>query len=500
MSKKQENNTPEISTEDEFAIRREKRQNLIDNNIDPYPPYYKKDVTLADIKKKYVNVTKEAPTTDLVTTAGRIIAKRGHGKASFGNISDETESMQVYARKDVIGEEGYAIYATLDVGDIIGVTGTPFLTNTGELTIKVSEFTLLSKSLNPLPEKFHGLQDKELRYRKRYLDLITNPEIKDTFKKRSQVISSIRRYLENEAFMEVETPVLQPIAGGASAKPFMTHHNALDMKLYLRIALELHLKRLIVGGFERVFEIGRVFRNEGVSYKHNPEYTLLELYQAYADYNDMMELTENLLGTLAKEITGGHKVQYDNVEINFKPPFARMTMASVIEKYSGIDIYKHDFKSLKKELEKISIHVDETYTSKGQLINLVYDKKVEENIIQPTFITDYPLETSPLAKKHRDNPEIVERFELVINTMEIANAFSELNDPVDQKERFEDQLKQREAGDEEAHMMDDDFIESLEYGMPPTGGLGIGIDRVVMLLTNSQSIRDVLLFPHMKHK
>lgn len=500
MSNKQKHETSELTKEDEFAIRREKRQTLIDSNINPYPPYYKKEVSLSEIKEKYATVTKEKPTTESVVTAGRIIARRGHGKASFGNIADASGAMQIYARKDVIGEEDYAIYATLDVGDIIGVTGTPFLTNTGELTIKISSFTLLSKSLNPLPEKFHGLQDKELRYRKRYLDLISNPEIKDVFKKRSQIISSIRRYLEDQEFMEVETPVLHPIAGGASAKPFITHHNALDMKFYLRIALELHLKRLIVGGFEKVYEIGRVFRNEGISYKHNPEYTLLELYQAYADYKDMMTLTENLLGSLAKELTGSYKVPYGEVELDFKPPFARMTMASVIEKYSGIDINKHDFKSLKKELEKKNISVDETYTSKGQLINLVYDKKVEQNIIQPTFITDYPLETSPLAKKHRDNPEIVERFELIINTMEIANAFSELNDPVDQKKRFEDQLKQREAGDEEAHMMDEDFIESLEYGMPPTGGLGIGIDRIVMLLTNCQSIRDVLLFPHMRHK
>ncbi|OGI10899.1 MAG: lysine--tRNA ligase [Candidatus Margulisbacteria bacterium GWF2_35_9] len=500
MSKDQIIEIPEETIEDEFAVRREKRQKLIDNNINPYPHIYKKEISLSGIKNTFATVTKEAPTEEIVITAGRIIAKRGHGKASFANIADSTDTMQIYARKDVLGDESYEIYSMLDLGDIIGVSGVPFITNTGELTIKISSFILLSKALNPLPEKFHGLQDKELRYRKRYLDLISNPEIKNVFRKRSQIISSIRKYLENQEFMEVETPVLHSIAGGANAKPFITHHNALDMKFYLRIALELHLKRLIVGGFDKVFEIGRVFRNEGISYKHNPEYTLLELYQAYADYKDMMSLTENLLGSLAKELTGSEKVQYGDVVLDFKPPFARMTMAEVIEKYSGVNINKHDFDSLKKELKSKKISVDETLTTKGQLINLVYDKMVEHNIIQPTFITDYPLETSPLAKKHRDNPALVERFELIVNTLEIANAYSELNDPIDQRERFEEQLVQREAGDEEAHMMDSDFIESLEYGMPPTGGLGIGIDRVVMLLTNSPSIRDVLLFPHMRHK
>ncbi len=489
----------EVQKIDEFQLRRDKVKEYEEQGVNPYPSFYNREIDIQEIRAKYQVDVEGGKEGVVVSTAGRLMAKRGHGKASFGNIMDGNGKIQVYARKDVM-DERYDEYMKLDVGDFVGVKGLLFITKTGELTIRVQEFTLLAKALNPLPEKFHGLQDKELRYRKRYLDLISNPEIKDVFHKRSKIISLIRRMLEDKTFMEVETPVLHSIAGGATAKPFITHHNALDMKLYQRIALELHLKRLIVGGFEKVFEIGRVFRNEGISYKHNPEYTLLELYQAYADYNDMMDLTEEIISSLAKEITGDYKVAFDDNEIDFTPPWTRATMASLIKKYSDIDIDGKSFDELKKEMEAKGIYVKGEYTSSGQLVNLLYDEKVEMNLIQPTFVTDYPLETSPLAKKHRDNPALVERFELVINTMEIANAFSELNDAQDQKQRFESQVAQREAGDDEAHMMDEDFIEALEYGMPPTGGLGIGIDRVVMLLTGQTSIRDVLLFPHMRHK
>ncbi len=497
MSHKEEVTTNPI---DEFAMRREKRLDLISKNINPYPNYFKKELSLSEVRSQSSKVEKDAPSGLIFVTAGRIIAKRGHGKASFANLLDDSGTLQLYFKQDIIGEEKYDLSRTLDLGDFLGITGEPFITHTGELTLKVLDFTLLAKSLNPLPEKFHGLHDKELRYRKRHLDLIANPDVKKVFQNRSKIISLLRRHLENEGFMEVETPVLQTIPGGASAKPFNTHHNALEMELHLRISLELPLKRLIVGGFEKVFEIGRVFRNEGISYKHNPEYTLMELYQAYADYNDMMTLTENVLSSLAKEITGSFKVEYGDTVLDFTPPFKRITMTDAIKTHTNIDISKHDFASLKKEIAKLKINLDETYTSSGQLVNFLYDEFVEKHLIQPTFITDYPIETSPLAKTHRSLPGMVERFELIINTLEVANAYTELNDPVDQKGRFMEQAKQREAGDEEAHMMDTDFVEALEYGMPPTGGLGIGIDRVVMLLTNAQSIRDVLLFPHMKNK
>ncbi|MEK6557450.1 MAG: lysine--tRNA ligase, partial [Candidatus Margulisiibacteriota bacterium] len=433
-----------------------------------------------------------------VTTAGRLMAKRGHGKASFSNLQDETSAIQLYAKLDELGETTYELYRSLDVGDIIGLTGTAFYTHTGELTLKVTGLTLLAKALNPLPEKYHGLQDKEIRYRKRHLDLIMNKDVRDLFIQRSRILTFIRSFLNDRGFMEIESPVLHSLAGGAAARPFITHHNALDTKLYLRIALELHLKRLIVGGFEKVFEIGRVFRNEGISYKHNPEYTLLELYQAYADYRDMMSLMEDILSSLAKTITGDFKVLYGDTVLDFTPPFKRITMRDAIKQYTDIDIEGKTFDALRKAILAKKIEINPAFTSIGQLIMLLYDEAVEDHLIQPTFVIDYPLETSPLAKKHRDNPLLVERFELIVNTLEISNAFSELTDPVDQRERFVEQLKQREAGDDEAHVMDTDFVETLEAGMPPTGGLGIGIDRVVMLLTNSPSIRDVLLFPHLR--
>lgn len=485
---------------DEFAARREKRQNLIDQGINPYPVHFKKKLSLAQIREKYSTLEAEKESPEILVTAGRLVTKRGHGKASFGHLQDESGQLQIYTKLDNVGDDLYNLYRVLDMGDIIGVSGVAFITHTGELTLRVQHFTLLSKALNPLPEKFHGLSDRELRYRKRYVDLIANPDVMEVFRKRSAIISFIRRFLEDRGFMEVETPVLHTMAGGAAAKPFITHHNALDMRQYLRIALELHLKRLIVGGFEKVFEIGRVFRNEGISYKHNPEYTLLELYQAYADVNDMMELMETLLSSAAKAITGNTVVKYGDVTLDFTPPFKRWPMSEAIHKYSGIDIEGKDFAAIVAAMKETKIPVDPMHTSRGQLIMYLYDEYVEDHLIQPTFIIDYPIETSPLAKKHRSKEGLVERFELIVNTLEISNAFTELNDPVDQHERFVDQLKQKEAGDEEAHGMDTDFVEALEQGMPPTGGLGIGIDRVVMLLTNSQSIRDVLLFPHLKQK
>lgn len=482
----------------EFEVRREKLQNLLDSNDVPFKYNYDKDIDLKDFNQKYAEITKEDNITDTISTAGRIIAKRGHGKACFINILDQDDKAQVYARQDILGDEPYAAVQKYDVGDIIGIKGIPFRTNRGELSIKVQEATLLTKSLNPLPEKFHGLTDKEQRYRKRYVDLIANPEVRDAFIIRSKIIAHIRTLLGEKGFMEVETPILNTIAGGATARPFITKHNALDMDLFMRIAPELYLKRLIVGGFEKVFEIGRVFRNEGISIKHNPEFTLLELYQAYADYTDVMELTEEIIVSLLNITRGTTKIEYQGTEIDFTPPFKRITMTDAIKEYANIDI-SLPLEELKEAAEQKNIGIEDRMT-KGQIINRIYDELVEDHLIQPTFVMDYPVETSPLAKKKRDDDTLTERFELVINKMEMANAFSELNDPIDQKGRFEEQVKEREAGDDEAQMMDSDYVEALEYGMPPTGGLGIGIDRLTMLLTDSASIRDVIFFPHMRNK
>jgi lysyl-tRNA synthetase, class II len=494
------NNTTQIETPVSDASIEENRiqkcEELRKRNINPFVHNYDKKDNINELNEKYKDLAHGDENKDIIKTAGRLMAQRGHGKASFGNIKDDSGKIQIYAKLDILGEELFNNFMDLDIGDIIGIEGSPFVTKRGELSIRVSSVQLLTKSLLPLPEKFHGLQDKETRYRKRYVDLIANDEVKDTFKTRSQTISQIRRFLEDDGFMEVETPVLQHIYGGAAARPFQTHHNTLDQNLYLRIALELPLKRLIVGGFEKVFEIGRVFRNEGVSYKHNPEYTLLELYQAYTDYEDIMKLTETLVSGLVQKNKGSYKLTYQEQEIDFKPPFKRLTLANAIKQYADVDIT--DKAALVKKAKEAGASVTEK-SSIGELINTVYDKHVEHNLIEPTFITDYPWETSPLAKRKRDNDDLVERFELIINGMEIANAFSELNDPIDQLSRFEDQLKAKEAGDEEAHQMDSDYVEALKYGMPPTGGLGIGIDRIVMLLTDSHSIRDVLFFPHMKN-
>jgi len=484
-----------MTTHTEQDNRIDKVQSLKTAGINPFVHSFNKTHMIDDIRNQYSDISRENPTTDVIQTAARLMAKRGHGKALFGNIKDESGSIQFYCNINQVGQELFTMIESTDIGDIIGLSGVPFMTQRGELSIRIDSFTLLTKSIEPLPEKFHGLQDKETRYRKRYVDLIVNDTVKDVFKSRSTIILNIRNFLTSQSFMEVETPVLQSIYGGAAARPFMTHHNELDQSLYLRIALELPLKRLIVGGYENVFEIGRVFRNEGVSYKHNPEYTLLELYKAYADYTDMMALTETLLSTLVKKQTGGYELTYQDQQLNFTPPFTRMSMVDALKHYANVTQFSQD--ALLKTCRELDIDC-EPNAHVGQLIGLIYDKAVEPKLIQPTFIFDYPWETSPLAKRHRDNPDFAERFELIINGMEIANAFTELNDPIDQFDRFKDQERAREAGDQEAHQMDDDFIHALKYGMPPTGGLGIGIDRIVMLLTNQASIRDVLFFPHMK--
>ena len=396
-----------------------------------------------------------------------------------------------------MGDEPYAEYKTYDIGDIVGLDGEAFRTNAGEISVKCHSVTLLSKSLLPLPEKFHGLKDMDLRYRQRYVDLIVNPEVKETFAKRSKIIKAIRDYLDEKGFMEVETPILHGTAGGAAARPFITHHNTLDIDMYLRIATELHLKRLIVGGFERVYEIGRIFRNEGMDIKHNPEFTTMELYQAYTDYNGMMELCEGLFAHCSKVLYGTTKITYQGQEIDLTPPWNRMSMNDAVKQYTGVDFSAADTDEQAREMaKKLGLEVENE--TAGKILSMAFDAFVEEKLVQPTFITDYPVEISPLAKRKPDNPKLTERFELFITSRELANAFSELNDPIDQKQRFVDQLKEREAGDEEAHMMDEDFVNALEYGMPPTGGIGIGIDRMVMLLTDSYSIRDVLLFPTMK--
>ena len=487
-------NLDQLSEEEMRAL---KLKQLKSSTTNPFAYNYKRDHSAQEILSKYNSLDTGEASENIIHLAGRITAKRDHGKAFFGNLLDETGTIQFYANLNTLGDEKFNLLLSLDTGDFIGIKGTPFRTRRGELTLNISEFELLTKAMLPLPEKYHGLQDKELRYRHRYLDLIANPETKETFKTRSKTISNIRKFLEKEGFIEVETPILQNIYGGAAAKPFKTFHNTLDQDLYLRIALELHLKRLIVGGFEKVFEIGRAFRNEGISYKHNPEYTMLELYEAYVDYNDIMTLTENLISSLVKETCGSYKITYQENEIDFTPPFKRLSMTDALTKKLNIDI--NNIQSLKEKAKELKLDIPKN-VSKGHLILELYDATIEETLIQPTFIIDHPWETSPLAKRHRDNPDLVERFELIVNGMELANAFSELNDPEDQHDRFLDQLKAKEQGYEEAHEMDEDFIKALKHGMPPTGGLGLGIDRIVMLLTNSHSIRDVIFFPHMKSK
>lgn len=477
-----------------LKVKREKLNELQVNGKDPFK-VMKYDVT--NHSKDIIDNYEKFEEKD-VSVAGRIMTKRIMGKASFCNINDQEGNIQIYIKRDDIGEDSYADFKKYDIGDIVGIKGTVFKTKTGETSIKAFSVVLLSKSLQILPEKFHGLKDTDVRYRQRYIDLIVNQEVRDTFIKRSQILRSMRNYLDNQGFLEVETPVLVSNAGGANARPFDTHHNALDQDLYLRISLELYLKRLIVGGLERVYEIGRVFRNEGLSVRHNPEFTLLELYQAYTDYYGMMDLVENLFKHVAMEVLGTTLIKYDEVEMDLSKPFERLTMVDAVKKYTGVDFNEIADEAAAKVLAK-EHHIEfEERHKKGDILNLFFEKYVEDKLDQPTFIMDHPVEISPLAKRRNDNPEYTERFELFITKRELANAFSELNDPVDQRKRFEDQEALRAAGDDEAHKLDEDFITALEYGMPPTGGIGIGVDRLVMLLTNSAAIRDVLLFPTMK--
>ena len=477
-----------------LKVRREKLEKFQSEGKDPFKIVkYAADTHSDDITQNYEEFEGKE-----VSMAGRLMAKRVMGKASFANIQDRNGKMQLYVSRNDIGEESYADFKKYDIGDIIGIKGTVFKTKTGEISVHASSVALLSKSLQILPEKFHGLKDQELRYRQRYMDLIVNPEVKEVFFKRSAIIREIRNFLDSKGFLEVETPVLQTIPGGAAARPFITHHNALDIDMYCRIALELPLKRLIVGGFERVYEIGRVFRNEGVSIRHNPEFTLMELYQAYTDYNGMMDITEEMFRTVANKVNGKMTVNYGGHEIDLEKPFARMTMVEAVKKYSQIDFDNiNSDEEAKAVAKEKGVEFEERHV-KGDILNLFFEEFAEQNLIQPTFIMDYPVEISPLTKRKPDKPEYTERFELFIVGREYGNAYSELNDPIDQKKRFEHQEAMRAAGDDEANMIDDDFICALEYGMPPTGGLGVGIDRLVMLLTESVSIRDVILFPTMK--
>ncbi|HWQ41852.1 MAG TPA: lysine--tRNA ligase [Desulfosporosinus sp.] len=481
------------NTNDLWRIRLEKLELLRQAGIEPYADHYKRTHKAIEILERFEELEDQE-----VSVAGRIMSKRDQGKVIFAHVQDFSGRIQIYIRKDELGETLFDLITKFDVGDIIGVEGKVFRTKRGEISIHARSVKLLSKAMRPLPEKFHGLTNVETRYRRRYLDLVMNPDVRQVFVARSKIIRVMREFLEEREFLEVETPTLHTIAGGAAARPFSTHHNALDMDLYLRIALELPLKRLIVGGFEKVFEIGRTFRNEGISIKHNPEFTMMELYQAYANYEDIMELTEDMISHIVQRVHGTLEITYQGQALQFKTPWRRLPMLEGILEYSGVD-----FRSIVTDeqarivAQEKGIHVDED-ASRGKIINEFFEEFVEPNLMQPTFITGHPVEISPLAKRNVEQPEYTDRFEAFIFGRELANAFSELNDPIDQRQRFEAQTAERAKGDDEAHMMDEDFVQALEYGLPPTGGLGIGIDRLVMLLTDSASIRDVILFPTMR--
>lgn len=489
------NEEQELDMNQLMLVRREKLDKLKAEGKDPFKiTRFDRTHTSKEIKDNYDELEGKD-----VTIAGRIMAKRIMGKASFCHIQDSTGKIQSYVSINDLGEESYKAFKEDDIGDIVGITGFVFKTKTGEISIHAKELTLLAKSLRPLPEKFHGLKDTDLRYRQRYVDLIVNPEVKDTFEKRTKIIKTIREILDEKNYIEVETPILNTIPGGASARPFITHHNTLDIDMYLRIATELYLKRLIVGGFDRVYEIGRIFRNEGMDIKHNPEFTTIELYQAYANLEDIMDLTEELVSKVAMKVLGTTKITYQGQEIDLTPGWRRVTMIDAVKEATGVDF--HEINTDEEAMEaakKAGVPVDPIKTTRGDIIVAFFDEKVEETLIQPTIVYEYPIENSPLAKKTDADERMTQRFELFIGGREYANAFSELNDPIDQYERFLNQVKQREAGDDEANMMDIDFVNALEYGMPPTGGVGMGIDRLVMLLTDEASIRDVLLFPTMK--
>ena len=512
-----ENNTENLQELSQLLqIRRDKLTELQNDGRDPFQiTKFERTHTSAQIKDNYTEEDREltkrgsdeieiikakisALDGENVVVAGRIMSKRGMGKVGFVHIADIEGQIQLFIKKDVLGDEEYDRFKKLDIGDILGAEGEVFTTQTGEISIRATKLILLSKSLLPLPEKFHGMTDTDLRYRQRYVDLIMNRDVKDTFVKRSKIISSIRRYLDGQGFLEVETPMLVSNAGGAAARPFQTHFNALDEDFKLRISLELYLKRLIVGGLERVYEIGRVFRNEGLDTRHNPEFTLMELYQAYTDYHGMMDLTENLYRHVANEVLGTTKIVYNGIEMDLGKPFERITMLDAVKKYSGVDFNEiNTLEETRKVADEHHIEYEERH-KKGDILNLFFEEFVEEHLIQPTFVMDHPVEISPLTKKKPENPDYVERFEFFMNGWEMANAYSELNDPIDQRERFKAQEELLAQGDEEANTTDEDFMRALEIGMPPTGGIGFGIDRMCMLLTDSQAIRDVLLFPTMK--
>lgn len=491
------NNNNNLQEEQDISeiirIRIEKLNKLVSENKNPFEIVkYEKTVLAKNIVDKYA----ELENTE-VCIAGRLVSKRVMGKASFANLLDGSGKMQLYVSRNDIGDEPYADFKKMDIGDIIGVKGIVFTTKMGEISVHATEVVLLSKSLLPLPEKYHGLKDTDLRYRQRYVDLIANPEVKQTFVMRSKIIKEIRNFLDEKGFLEVDTPILNSIPGGGAARPFATFHNTLGLEMFMRIAPELYLKRLIVGGFEKVYEMGRQFRNEGMDTKHNPEFTTIELYQAYVDYNDIMNLTEDLFCHVADKVLGTQELTYQGEAVSLKKPWRRISMMDAVKEYAGIDFNTEDMEQIIVQAKSKGIDLDKDITW-GKALAEVFDQRVEDKLVQPTFITDYPVEISPLAKRKPSNPKLTERFELFITARELANAFSELNDPIDQKQRFLAQVKEREKGDEEAQMMDEDFVNALMYGMPPTGGLGIGVDRMVMLYTDQPSIRDVLLFPTMK--
>ncbi|MDU1579106.1 lysine--tRNA ligase [Finegoldia magna] len=477
-----------------LQIRRQKLQELLDANENPY---VHEKFDNANNTKEIVDNFDEFDGKE-VKIAGRIMSKRGHGKVNFMDLQDSVGRIQLFNKVNELGEENYAKVKNMDIGDIVGVEGTIFKTHSGEISIRTKSVVLLSKSLQILPEKWHGLKDPDLRYRQRYVDLIMNPEIKDTFIKRSKIISAIREFLDTRGFLEVDTPILNTIAGGANARPFITHHNTLDIDMYLRIANELYLKRLIVGGFDKVYEMGRMFRNEGMDHTHNPEYTAIELYQAYADYNDMMNITEQLVAFVCEKVNGSTKAQFGETEIDFTPPWRRITMVDAIKEYADINFDEIETDEQAREVAKANNVEIRDNMSRGEVINECFEHFCEEKLVQPTFVLGHPVEVSPLAKRNPDDERYTHRFEAFVCTKEIANAFSELNNPIDQKERFLKQVEARENGDDEAQMMDYDFLNALEVGLPPTGGLGIGVDRLIMMLTNNESIRDIMLFPTMK--
>ena len=480
---------------EQMQVRIDKMHKIEEHGWKPFGYRFLYTHRAADIAAQFDELSEKETE---VKMAGRIMAIRGHGKTCFMDMQDKTGRIQVYVRKDVIGEENYALIKLMDIGDTVGITGTAFRTHMGELSIKASSVEMLSKSLRPLPEKWHGLKDVETRYRQRYVDLIVNPEVRDTFVKRSQIIRSVREVLDSHDFLEVETPILNTIAGGAAARPFISYHNALDMQVYMRIAPELYLKRLIVGGMDRVYEMGRVFRNEGIDNRHNPEFTSVEIYQAFADYRDMMDLTEEVVVKTAEKVLGTTTINYEGTTIELASPWKRMSMIEAVKEYSGKDFTNvTDLEEARAIAKELNVAIEPSFGI-GKIINACFEEYVEDKLIQPTFITGHPKEISPLAKSNPENPEITDRFEAYIYGREICNGFTELNDPIDQKERFLKQVEERANGDEEANMMDEDFVNALEYGLPPTGGLGIGIDRLVMFLTNSSTIRDVLFFPTMK--